>query len=262
VSDLAPADLLIQRAGRLRRHPRDGQGERVEGPDQRGPAIFHIFSPPPSPEAPANWFSSFLSGAAVIYPDHGKLWVGASWLATRQVLRIPEDLPVLVEAVYSPDSDLRPPESLTPRSDRAEGKARADRSIADNNRLAFHRGYGPDGSMSDWRDEVSTPTRLGDPTVTLRLCREVEGRPQPMHPGEHGWELSEVSIRQASVAAEAEEDAAFAERARAEMPGHGQWKILVLVRPQGDGFTGRARGPGGDPVEIVYSHRLGLETIR
>lgn len=262
ISDLAPADLLVQRAGRLRRHARDVRGDRVEGPDQRGEAIFHIFTPPPSPEAPSNWVSSFLSGAAVVYPDHGKLWVGAHWLAARGKLRIPEDLPDLIEAVYSPDSELLPPASLLPRTDRADGKARADRSIADNNRLRFEQGYVPDGLMSDWRDDVATPTRLGDPTVVLRLCREVAGKPEPFHPGESGWEMSEVSLRQARVAAEAERDAAFAARARLDMRDGGRWKVLVLMRPRGDGYAGWATGPSGDPVEVLYSSRMGLEIHR
>jgi CRISPR-associated endonuclease/helicase Cas3 len=262
VSDLAPADLLVQRAGRLRRHERSAAGERVVGPDERGEAVLHVFSPPPADDVPANWFSSFLPGAARIYPDHGQLWAGARWLVDRGGFRVPEDLRDLIEAVYSPQSQLEPPSALTRHSERAEGKARADSAIAAGNLIDFGNGYAPSGQVSTWRDDVSTSTRLGDPTVVLRLALVDNGEARPFHPGPQGWELSEVGVRQALVAAEAETDAAAIERAKATMADQGKWILLILLRPEGDGWRGAARRLDGRPVAVLYSARRGLETIR
>lgn len=261
VSDLAPADLLVQRAGRLRRHARAADGS-LSGADQRGEAVLHVFSPPPADAAPADWFSAFLPGAARIYEDHGRLWASARWLFERGELRVPEDLRELIEAVYAPDSPLAPPPALAERSGRAQGKASADRSTALFNRIQFDLGYEPTGQVSSWRDDVATPTRLGEPTAVLRLCRLVAGEPQPLHQGSNGWEISEVTVRMATVSKEWEPDSEVTARARAVMPDLGRWCLVVMVRPDGESWSGSALGPDGKPVMISYSHRRGLRAAR
>ncbi len=47
VSDLAPIDLVLQRAGRLRRRPRDERGNPVDGPDRRGQPVLRVLTPEP-----------------------------------------------------------------------------------------------------------------------------------------------------------------------------------------------------------------------
>ncbi|MGC6743990.1 hypothetical protein ACP0GM_25555, partial [Escherichia coli] len=56
ISDLAPIDLLIQRAGRLQRHIRNAEGDRKDSlPDERQPPLLYILAPECQPVAKAVW---------------------------------------------------------------------------------------------------------------------------------------------------------------------------------------------------------------
>ena len=196
VSDLAPIDLLIQRAGRLRRHRRDADGNLLEGDefdDRRDEPCLHILSPRPNTDADEQWIRRLLVGTGAVYRDHGQLWLTAHEIAQRKTLRIPEDLRDLIEAVYGEDAVGRIPERLLSSSERAEGKAYSDRSIARLNAIKPSTGYRcQDGQ---WLDESLSPTRLGEPTVSVRLARWQHERLQPWRDdAEHAWALSELRL--------------------------------------------------------------------
>lgn len=59
VTDLAPVDLIIQRAGRLQRHER---GRRTP--------VLGLFTPEPSDGAGRDWYSSLFPGASRVYRHH------------------------------------------------------------------------------------------------------------------------------------------------------------------------------------------------
>lgn len=196
ISDLAPIDLLIQRAGRLRRHRRDADGNLLEGDDlddQRGEPCLHVLSPEPDSEANEQWIRRLLPGTGAVYRDHGQLWLTARELQQRQRLHIPEDLRDMIESVYAEGYSDRTPDELRTSSSEAEGKAYSDRSMARLNAIKPATGYRcQDGQ---WMDESLSPTRLGEPTVTIRLARWQGGQLHPWRDdAQHPWALSELRL--------------------------------------------------------------------
>lgn len=94
VSDHAPADLLLQRSGRLHRHDRSDRPPRL-----REPRLLIV-----KPEAVQTGdVPAFDPGSVYVYEQHILL---ASWLALRErhLLRIPDDIEPLIEAVYETPS--------------------------------------------------------------------------------------------------------------------------------------------------------------
>ena len=119
VSDMAPADLLLQRVGRLHRHER----ERPQGLEN--PRLL-ICNPNTAAEAPR-----FDPGTAAVYDEHILL---RSWLALRQLgmVRVPDDVEAIIEAVYD---DNRGPDGLPEAIAEAWNHTREEL----NAEMAWHR---------------------------------------------------------------------------------------------------------------------------
>jgi CRISPR-associated endonuclease/helicase Cas3 len=134
ISDLAPVDLLIQRAGRLQRHIRDAQGncKRVL-PDERQPPVLHILAPGGN-LMQKEWLGEELRGTGYVYPDHGCLWRTQALLRQNGVMRMPEDARKLVDGVY--EQMIIAPPTLQTVSDMAFGKVLSQRSVAGQNLCA------------------------------------------------------------------------------------------------------------------------------
>lgn len=251
ISDLAPVDLLIQRAGRLWRHERKGR---------RGAPELLVVGPEASADAPADWFGKPFPRAQYVYRDHARLWLTAKVLGEAGAIDSPAGLRSLIEAVYGEDVEADVPPDLQSVFWDAEGRERAERGVAKIGTLKLKSGYVRDGGA--WSKDVKTATRIADdPQVTLRLARVRSGRVEPHaeRPESERWQawrLSEVSVAKRRISGEAipSEHAAAASEAKAEWGKYDQDKILILLEEKGGRTVGSAVcGEGGSrPVTVEY----------
>lgn len=126
VSDLAPIDRIIQRAGRLQRHVRDALGNRVEGTDRRGGARMVVFGPAFSERPAADWYRQVFRNGAYVYPHIGQLWLSARCLQPSHLqagaFAMPRDGRALVEGVFGDAAQATIPEALSAASQAVEGR--------------------------------------------------------------------------------------------------------------------------------------------
>lgn len=268
VTDLAPIDRLIQRAGRLQRHPRDVHGNRLLDPaarDERGQPTLWVLGPVWTESPAEDWFRRAFPRAARVYPDHTQLWLTARALQRGQVV-LPNDARALVESVFGDQRDV--PEALQANSFVAEGKAFADRSEGQQNTIKLPSGYGADGT--EWWTEARTPSRLGEATANVILARWANGALAPWNPREnprHAWAYSSLRMAERLIAARrvepnpAREAAVLA--ALDSLPGKGKWSVMLVLEEQGGVWRGQALAPApegeaGTVVSWRYDPDAGL----
>jgi len=254
VSDLAPIDRIIQRAGRLHRHERGN----------RGVAHLLILSPEAISDPDENWYRTFFPRGAAVYEDHARLWLTARILSRERKITIPGDAHPFIEAVFGKESDAAIPSGFLNLAAEVRGGEYADASFASENALRLKSGYVETGGM--WKDDSRTPTRLGEPSVTLRLARwdgerlcpwadEVDPRA--------AWDLSQVSVREKQVARPTKFTGPLADavtKAVARMRG---WDTVIVPLQFENGiWTGFAQSLGERSVFITYDRRRGLEVSR
>ena len=251
ISDLAPIDLLIQRAGRLWRHER---------PERQGSPELLVVSPPATTDAAADWFSKPFPRAQYVYRAHAHLWLTVKALEAAGAIDSPAGLRSLIEAVYGEGVDAQVPCGLEAMFWDAEGRESAERGVANTETLKLRSGYMHDGGA--WSRDVATATRLvDDPQVTLRLAVVRSGCVEPYvktTAGERwrGWRLSEVNVARRRVTGEAipAEHAQAANEAKAEWGRYDQDKLLILLRETDGELVGSAVCSNGDtrPVTVEY----------
>ncbi|GLR08692.1 CRISPR-associated helicase/endonuclease Cas3 [Mixta theicola] len=196
ISDLAPIDLLIQRAGRLQRHIRNVQGKcKTTLPDERHPPVLHILAPEWQPQAERDWLGQELRGTGAVYPDHACLWRTQALLKQAGEIRMPESARMLIDGVYG--QEITAPSDLLTISDIAFGKILSQRAVAAQNLLRRDKGYDREASDFLWDKEREFSTRLGEESVDLYLAWQDENR--VLHPlvseGDFVWEKSRLSVR-------------------------------------------------------------------
>ncbi len=199
ISDLAPIDLLIQRAGRLHRHVRDNAGNPLkEGAvDRRGELCLYVFGPLPTKTPAEDWLKSKLPGTQAVYKHVGQLWLTQQLLNQSGKFSMPDDARMLIDGVYGEEAQDLIPESLLSLSWDAEGEAGSRRGMARINTLKLEKGYTRSSAEDSggWDKESKIPTRLGIDSITVALVRIKDNHPWPYaQDKEFAWELSMIDL--------------------------------------------------------------------
>ncbi|WP_029011298.1 CRISPR-associated helicase/endonuclease Cas3 [Azospirillum halopraeferens] len=278
VTDLAPADSIIQRLGRRRRHARTADGALTdEGVDRRPDSPALLFTPPLRP-AGRHWYASFFRRAGAVYDDDARLWLSARHLldpagipgrgCDDPALILARDLRPLLEAVYADPPEGVPPELLG-RHHAAQGADAEERAAGRRARLSFR-----DGLLNDWSDAAEAGagadgeprTRLLDGhSVILAVVEDGRTRLLGARDGEaFPVEASECRCPLPLIAPEG--DRSRLDRLMAELPepvsrGLDRDRVVFLAERVDDMWTGQARRKGGndrDAVRLLYGDRCGL----
>ncbi len=269
VSDIAPIDRVLQRAGRLRRHVRTAAGERLTYPgatDERGPACLWVYGPVWTEQPSVSWLKDALPKASFVYPNHAQVWLSAKALQASEI-SMPDDARKLIEGVFG--SDIDEPEGLTLSSTKALGKHYSDVSQARMNGIKQGSGY--TRTNFDWTADSVAPSRLGEESVEVLLGVWHGDELQPLRQDKvaHPWAYSTLRVARRLIN-EADPEvrparSAAIEAIKAGLPSGGKWLVLLPMEPTPSGFSASAIGApstNGQPTKSAvlwhYSRTTGL----
>lgn len=258
ISDLAPADLMIQRAGRLRRHARDAHGNRTPGEESRPPLPLGIHAPSATLDADDTWLQDALAGTGFVYPDYAVLWRTVRWFEDEGELVLPNKSRELVEYAY--DATVLTPPHLLGQSIAVRQQTSAERSKAIVNAVELDRGYLAAGNRGFAKDSEDRPrTRLGEETHEVLLMKLAGDEFVPFIDGTHGFQLSLLRLRTSLVDGEA--STATGARANTRIPEELLTHILVVAMEPYDAkdhtWVGTAT-QNGNLIQLTYNNTRGL----
>lgn len=250
ISDLAPVDLIVQRAGRLWRHARSRRP--VAEP------ILYLLTAAPAENVPEDWLNDVLGSAVHVYDFAGVMWRTARMLLEKGRLDTPHDLRRFIEAAYrSEEDDL--PAALRAKHRQSVGTRYGERTQGQMNVIKPENGY---GELTCPSADEDVGTRLGARQVTIRLARREGQCLVPLVRRQDAddrlnWPLSEISVRErwlerhAGSHAPEPAEPALVERTRLAWP---EWERNILLLEVGKDGCLKTLQPTG----LVYDSRRGL----
>lgn len=258
VTDLAPLDRILQRAGRLHRHQRAQRGYPV--PDPAPPCLL-VYGPPYQAEPGPNWYRQTLPRAAKVYADHGQSWRSAKLLQQGQI-QMPEQVRDWIETVFGADAEQPP--GLEKNEMQADSEVMNQRSAALLWGLKLGKGYQREGL--DWWSEAKTPSRLGEDSSQVLLLRWQQGQISTW--ASHAKPATAAALSCLRMPSRLLGEAcppADPEQARAlenfllSVPG-AKWMLPLLLEQKDGIWQGRARGAGekGEVRNWIYDEGRGL----
>jgi len=250
ITDLAPMDLIIQRAGRLHRHKREG----------RGTPLLIVLTPPMTDPLTAEWYSALFPKGAYVYPHHGQLWLTARLLADRKKITMPDDARLLIEGVFGDEVQGKIPEILMQAEIQSDGTDMGKRAQANLNELKLNEGYRNTGPQ--WMDDARTPTRLGEPRVSVLLLKW-DGSYLSFWSShsEFAREMSQVSVSEHNLSKEYEYGGTLGkalEKFKPALPDKGRWQVLVPLTWNNNEWSGYALNAKSNRVIVRYDTKTGL----
>jgi CRISPR-associated endonuclease/helicase Cas3 len=236
ITDLAPIDRVLQRAGRLQRHVRDAQGNRLHGvdaKDERPSPCLWVLGPAWTSQPKADWYGAVFKKGQHVYKHHGQLWLSAKVLQ-KGSFTMPADARSLIETVFSETEIL--PDALATNAQNAEGQEMTEAGLAQQNTLKIGGGY-QRGDIGDWWSEAKTPSRLGEETMEVILAKWVGGNLERWAKGVWSYSMVKVAVRLlASVDAPLNEPQKTAyDRLLQTLPNKGKWCVLLPLSQRADG---------------------------
>ncbi len=249
ISDLAPIDLLIQRAGRLHRHQRG----------ERGTPRLHVFSPALVEAPDADWYKQLFPKAHHVYANTPVLWRTARELQSRAGWRMPDDARDLLESVYGEDAYCPP--GLDDTSLAVEGEEMSQRDAGEFASLKLTSGY---KDNERWDEEAIVATRLGDDSQTVYLARWQDGKLTPWrNEGRYPWDLSSLRVNRKQLAGLAPIDEPELQQAldilREDVPLFDEHSLILPLKRSKEHWVTQGINEKGRLIGITYTDRLGFE---